>query len=206
MIVARNAQSEHWAGQGGNAYHRRQKDIAQERTAFWNDIFSVVTTTKPERVLELGCGRGDNLDVFKRANWATAGLEINPAAAKEARRREHFVAVSDVIDDWRNMYWWEPTIIVTRGCLIHIRPSMLPLVFDRIHYSTAKMAVIAEYHAPTPTPVRYRGQAGLLWRGDFAGPLIERGWELLRTRFHSRYGPEKQDDLTTFVLKRSKAP
>lgn len=200
-----NRQQEHWAGQGGNDYHARQKPNRKGLRDYWQDVMPI---TLQNRVLEIGCGQGTNLDVLKERGWITAGIEINAAAAKRAASRGHDVWVADVTrwpkdTDLRAFVDnATPDMIITRGCLIHIAPHRLGPVFNLINDSTAKCVVLGEYHAPMPTEVRYRGERGLLWRGDFAAPLIDKGWHYVESHFHSRHAPERQDDITTIVLAR----
>lgn len=201
-------QSRMWGGKFGDDYHARQRANHKGREQYLADVVPPRASGIRTRVLELGCGRGDNLRVFKKWGWPAAGIEINPEAARVARKRYGNVWCGDITGWPTDLYLrsfvdnWEPDIILTRGCLIHIDPRNLPPVYQMIRDSTASEAVLGEYHAPVATPVRYQGKEGMMWRGDFAAPLIDTGWVLIYAAFHSRHGPARQDDITTLVVSR----
>ena len=52
---------------------------------------------KPGRLLDLGCGRGDHLDVFARLGFDVAGVDVSPAAPELAGN--YRVEVADMESD-----------------------------------------------------------------------------------------------------------
>lgn len=53
---------------------------------------------KPGRVLDVGCGDGQFLDIARQAGWETHGLELSPVSSQAALERGHQVSCGSVTE------------------------------------------------------------------------------------------------------------
>jgi O-antigen chain-terminating methyltransferase len=76
-------------------------DPERIRAQLASDYLAVVVKAKDEAgegpCLDLGCGRGEWLDVLAAHGFAAKGVDLNPAMAGEARSRGHDVTVGDAL-------------------------------------------------------------------------------------------------------------
>jgi spore coat polysaccharide biosynthesis protein SpsF len=96
-------------------------------------------------------------------------------------------------------------LVVTRGVLIHTPPEDLDESYLRIYNSSKKYIVLAEYYSPRREMISYRGQDNLLWRGDFAGEMMERyqDLDLIDYGFVSKHDNNfQQDDVTWWLMEK----
>lgn len=201
-----------WRGEFGDQYTDRNMGKTPANRAFFRRVFATppVTTrhyagVRPESVLELGCGSGENLLALRQLmpQAHLAGVEINAKAAQQARMRTACpIHEHSLIDFNAPAGSWD--MVLVKGVLIHIPPTELERAYEVIVRTASRWVLIAEYYNPTPVEVRYRDREAMLWKRDFAGELLNRYQELELHSYGFAYhrDPYPQDDLSWFLLEK----
>lgn len=205
-------QEDTWRGEFGDQYTDRNMGRTPANRHFFRMVTSGpgIDTTRHyagvrfDSALELGCGAGENLVALRQLYPGAdlAGVEINHHAAAIAKERAACPIYEQSILDFTPTRQWH--LAFTKGVLIHIPPTELERAYDVLVRASYRWVLVAEYYSPEPVEVRYRGQAGMLWKRDFAGELLERYQELSLFRYGFVYhrDPYPQDDLTFFLLEK----
>lgn len=203
----RTPQEAFWAGDFGTAYGGRHAGdglIGSNLRLFADAL----RTAGPIRsCLELGANVGMNLRALRLLypHLTMKAVEINPDAARvlgEAIGPENVQNAS--IFDYAAEERFD--LVLTKGLLIHVNPDLLPVAYEKIHRSSSRLILIAEYYNPSPLAIPYRGHAGQLFKRDFAGELMDRYPDvgLLDYGFAYHRDPAfAQDDVTWFLLQKS---
>lgn len=190
---------EFWKGDFGNEYAKRNVGNVVSNVALFSRIMA--RTTNVESVLELGCGTGQNMTALHvlMPNITLIGVEINEGAARACKIGE--IHQRSILDPELQVVC---TMAMTKGVLIHQHPDDLPAVYRKLYTSARRYVLIAEYYNPTPVEVPYRGHAGVLWKRDFAGEMLEAfpDLQLVDYGFSYHRGPFPQDDLTYFLMEK----
>lgn len=197
-----------WRGEFGNNYTDRNMGKVPANRAFFRAAFShAMPSTRS--VLELGCGAGENLTAIRQLMPSAhiEGIEINAGAAAIAKGHGHLVREASILDmgvPVLNAVGDCFDLAFTKGVLIHIPPTELHRAYENLVQASRRWVLVAEYYNPEPVEVRYRGQAGMLWKRDFAGDLLAAYKELrlVDYGFVYRRDPYPQDDLTWFLLEK----
>ena len=194
-----NQQETYWAK--NDAYHKRNDGRVEQNRAFFRPIMNALNG-QVHSVMEFGSGTGDNLAAIHKlqAHANLYGVEINEYAAKKSPVGSIFhCSIFDFVP--RQQY----DLVLTKGFLIHIAPENLPTVLEKMYQSTRKYVMVAEYFSPHHEMIEYRGDADRMWRGDFAGMLMDRYKDLqfVASGFASKRDDRAaQDDLTWVVLEK----
>ena len=198
-------EEEFWAGAFGTSYIERNRNCLPANL----DLFArgLKRVGRLESCIELGANIGLNLRALKllHPELRAQAVEINPDAQRELRGLlgpENIFAGS--ILDWKPQ---EPAqLAFTKGVLIHIAPDRLPRVYDKLYASASRWIFLAEYYSPQPCEVPYRGNAGKLYKRDFAGDMLDRFHDLSLADYGFSYHRDPafpHDDVTWFLLKKS---
>lgn len=196
----------HWEGEEGDHYRDRQDSIRllDAYIAMWRTIISRMDQP-PRSVIEMGANTGINLDAIRIVSPNTEdtyGLEPNARAGAVMLAKGHKV-IQDPVQAFKPLGKWD--LAFTRGVLIHVEPSALKEAYRVLHDSASKYIVLAEYYNPTPVDVPYRGRAGLLWKRDFAGEMLDAYPDLFLVDYgfiYHRDAINAQDDVTWFLLRK----
>ncbi|MFM1990491.1 MAG: pseudaminic acid synthase [Pseudomonadota bacterium] len=202
----RTEQESFWAGSFGTEYIERNQDdsLLAANLAFFSKALARAGAI--DDAIEFGANVGMNLRALRqlRPGIALDGIEINPAAAD---RLEQVLTPERVHRG--SMLEFEPSrrwdLVMAKGVLIHIAPSCLPDLYDRLVRACGRYLLIAEYYNPTPVALNYRGHTDRLYKRDFAGELMDRHpqMSLVDYGFVWRRDPvAPQDDITWFLLER----
>jgi pseudaminic acid biosynthesis-associated methylase len=198
-------QEKFWAEDFGNDYIQRNasKELLASNLNFFSKALRTCSTISS--AIELGCNIGMNIQALRLLfpNMKFCGVEINKVAY------EQFMKIPDVTGYNQSILDFKPTVqydlALIKTVLIHIKPEMLPVVYEKIYASSRKYILIAEYYNPTPLAIQYRGHVDRLFKRDFAGEFIERykDVELIDYGFaYKRDSLFPQDDITWFLLKK----
>ena len=154
--------------------------------------------------LEFGANIGLNLRALKLLypEMAQSAIEINPEAAD---------ALCRVVGDknvFRGSIFDYPVaetfdLSFTKGVLIHIKPEMLPLTYDKLYRASNRWILVCEYYNPSPMAIRYRGHDDRLFKRDFAGEMLDAFPDLRLADYGFVYRRDPafpQDDVTWFLL------
>lgn len=195
-----------WAGEFGDAYTARNASdaLAEENKEIWRARCYELRLANDCSVLELGCNRGLNLAALRElrpcANLQGIEVNINAAVIAEAHAKITRCRIQDYVP------FQQFDLVFTRGVLIHIPPGDLPAVYDLMYAVSRRYILISEYFNPEPVEVTYRGNAGMLWKRDFARELLERHPDLKIHNYGFHWSRDHyyahQDNLTWFVLKK----
>ena len=139
-------------------------------------------------------------------NIKLGGIEINNRAGKEL---SNFIGEENVFNgsilDFEPVEKYEVSLI--KCVLIHINPKMLPIVYKKLHQTSSRYILIAEYYNPSPVVVNYRGNEDRLFKRDFAGEILDTFDDLRLVDYgfvYKRDNSFPQDDVTWFLLEKFK--
>ena len=191
-------QEKFWATDFGNDYPSRNE--GEQLISVNVAIFSKILSNCPSvnSIAELGCNIGLNLTALNRINknHKLRGYEINTNAAQQAMNQN----VAEII----NTTVAEPLdstekfdLTFTKGVLIHINPEKLAEVYRNLYNLSNRYIMVYEYYNPTPMAIEYRGHQDVLFKRDFAGELIDYGFNYNREKYYPR------DDGTWFLLEKA---
>ncbi|GAC1657926.1 MAG: hypothetical protein NVS9B12_10290 [Vulcanimicrobiaceae bacterium] len=203
----RTDQEAFWAGEFGADYSRRNALSAKALLANRGFFGRILRSVGPlGSVMEFGTNIGINLLTLKEflPNASLGGIELNAHAAQLAREN-----VPGATIHTGSILEFDPPerydLVLIKGVLIHIDPAHLQRAYDVLYTSSRRYLCIAEYYAPSPTALEYRGHPDRLFKRDFAGEMLDRfaGLQLRDYGFFYRRDPYfPQDDLTWFLLEK----
>ncbi len=169
-------QRQFWAGEFGNSYIERNKSLEEVNRIYkestgitveqiYENFFSMID--KNSRILELGCNIGLNLHILQKLGFEELyGVEINKKAYEIARKNNPKINfINSSIEDYDSSEKFD--LVFTAGVLIHIHPSILPVIINKIINLTRNYIFGFEYYADTLTEVKYRGHLNTLWKQNF---------------------------------------
>ena len=189
-----------WGGEFGNAYVERNPVDPQLRQTFWRGITERFPAAS---ILEVGCNLGANLRPLVQVTpprTALCGIDINATALASLHGAEPRVRLARA--SGRALPFADDTFdfVFTVGVLIHQPPELLPIVMAEIHRCARRLVLCAEYYAPEPVEVPYRGQTRALFKADFGAFYTTRHG--LQVRESGRLLGPGWDDVTYWVLEK----
>jgi pseudaminic acid biosynthesis-associated methylase len=207
-MTYKTEQEAFWAGNFGTEYiQRNQGDVLlASNLAFFAKALHQTKSFKT--CIEFGANIGMNLKALKLLypRLDVHAIEINSDAAKELRNTIPTDQVhNQSILDFSANQKWDLTLI--KGVLIHLNPSVLPQVYDKLFAACGRYLLVAEYYNPSPVSIPYRGYADRLFKRDFAGEIMERHPELKLIDYGFAYHGDAnfpQDDITWFLMENVK--
>ncbi|HEY5521534.1 MAG TPA: pseudaminic acid biosynthesis-associated methylase [Candidatus Limnocylindrales bacterium] len=190
-----------WAGDFGRRYADRNADAGSTRQPFWS---SFLASHPAERVLEVGCNAGANLQWIAQivGPGNVYGLDVSGDAINELHARLPSVnAICGVARDlpFRDA-WFD--LCFTAGVLIHQPEESLPAVMAEIVRVSRQYVLCGEYYSPEVMEVDYRGQTGALFKRDFGRVYLENfpSLKMVDEGFLGR--DEGWDDITWWLLEK----
>ena len=201
----RTPQEQLWAGEFGNDYIARNRDIAlvDSNRALFDKILS--RTQGVTSAIEFGANIGNNLhailDLYPKTELHS--VEINATAAAEIQAwGGATVEVASLLDFEPTRQW---DLSFTKGVLIHLPPDALPGIYDKLVAASARYVMVCEYYSPTPVEVTYRGHEHALFKRDFAGEILDAHPELRLVDYGFTYHRDPLyplDDSTWFLMEK----
>jgi spore coat polysaccharide biosynthesis protein SpsF len=200
-----NEQEKFWKGKFGSKYILRNSSGAIKRNTdfFFKKIFRKIKNINS--IIELGSNIGNNLDSLRKIYLKSkiVAVEINVDACNYLKKKKNYEVLNLSIEKLNLDIKFD--LVLCKGILIHINPTMLNKVYDKIYKLSKKYILIAEYYSPKPEMVLYRNKKNKLFKRDFAGEMMKRyKLKLLRYGFVYRNDKYPQDDITWFLLKKIK--
>ena len=199
-------QENFWAESFGNEYIQRNQgeSLLASNLNFFSK--SLAMAGKLNSCIEFGANIGMNLKALKMLypSINLKGIEINKQAAEELGQVIGFENVinSSIFDINVNQ---KADISLIKGVLIHINPSMLDLVYQKLYDASNSYILIAEYYNPTPVTISYRGHDDRLFKRDFAGEFLKKFNDTILIDYGFSYRNDiafPQDDITWFLIKK----
>jgi pseudaminic acid biosynthesis-associated methylase len=166
-------QLERWRGKFGDDYTSRNlpddEVIAELAVCF----ATILQWTGPvESICEVGANVGRNLEAIQRLTKARlVGLEPN----ESARSQLVFDAVDGALGSRLPFGDGEFDLVFTVGVLIHIPTESIESAIDELVRVSGRWLLVAEYFAPEPQAISYRGLPDMLWKRDYGSLLLDRG-------------------------------
>lgn len=192
-----------------NTYHLRQSESevgsVESNIRFFESILEkTLDLYSVKSVLELGAGTGQNIvawnELLPDANLVS--VELNEQAAD-------MIPVGTVligsIFNCEEYLFEKSDLVLSKGVGIHVHPEKILEYYDILYRQSGKYILLCEYYNPVPLEVEYRGEAGKLWKRDFAGEMLDRfpGLELIDYGFQYHRDEFPQDDVTYFLMRKS---
>jgi pseudaminic acid biosynthesis-associated methylase len=205
-------QAEVWSGEFGAEYTRRNSFTLDEYDALYLQSVGVRRSAlnaefleglpRDARILEVGTNVGCQLGLLERAGFNSLwGVELQWGAVDEVRRRvprANIVQGTALEIPFRDGFF---DVVFTSGVLIHISPGDLDRALGEVMRCSRRYIWGDEYYAETLREIPYRGQQGLLWKGDYEAEYLRRFPTLRRARKKLLDRPDGTQDLM-FLLEK----
>ena len=173
-------QRDFWSGNDGKSYVERNDSLElankvyKERTGITHqEVFQEFfeNLDRNTSILELGCNIGINLEILQNMGFKKlTGLEINQKTMNIAKEKYPMIKfIHSSIEDFKcndNEY----DLVFTTGVLVHINPSNINDIVNKMIRLTKKFIFGFEYFSEKLTEVKYRDHSNLLWKQNF--PLL----------------------------------
>ncbi len=188
-----------WSGEFGNAYVDRNSG-PDTRGPFWRQLLERYPV---ERVLEVGCNIGGNLQwiVEKVPARQVYGIDVNEKALAIVRNRLQVNVTWSVARElpFRNG-WFDLTF--TAGLLIHQPEEVMKDVMSEVVRCSRRYVLCLEYFAKETVEVPYRGQTGALFKRDY-GRIYAESFPALTQRESGFLGKDQGwDDVTWWLFEK----
>ncbi len=202
----RTEQEAFWAGEFGRQYIQRNQGDAllASNLDFFGKALRMARGLGS--CIEFGANIGMNLRALKllHPGQEQYGIEINAEAACELATVIPAANVThgSLLDFAPGRTW---DLVLIKGVLIHLDPSVLPEVYDKLFAATGGYLLVAEYYNPAPVTITYRGHSDRLFKRDFAGEILQRHPQLELVDYGFCYHGDvnfPQDDITWFLMRR----
>lgn len=172
--MKKTEQEKFWEGSFGDEYTARN---VGDWDAFYKSQWGITRTELNEeflggvprdvRILEIGCNRGNQLQVLEEEGFTNLwGIDINKRAIEIARENKRFNIVEGSIYDipFKDGFF---DVVFTSGVLIHIPPERLREAMEEIYRVSRRYIWCFEYYSEKCTEIEYRGHKNRLWKNDF---------------------------------------
>ena len=195
-----------WAEDFGKDYIKRNKG----KTLLASNLEFFAKALKSTQIIksciEFGANIGMNIKALQLLypEQQHHAIEINSHAVVELQKimPEENIYKGSIIDfDPKQAF----DLALIKGVLIHINPSELNNVYDKLVASCNKYLLVAEYYNPSPVTIPYRGQMDKLFKRDFAGEIMDRHpiMKIIDYGFAYKRDPKfPQDDITWFLMEK----
>lgn len=199
-------QEDFWFGDFGLDYINRNNSntLLASNLNFFSKVLA--SSNKITSCIELGANIGMNLRALNLLlpGLQSYGIEINKTAAEHL---EKLIGSNNVFTG--SIFDYEVTKTVdlsfTKGVLIHIDPSSLASVYQKLYQASHRYILICEYYNPNPVTIPYRGHNDYLFKRDFCGEMLALfpDLHLIDYGFVYKQDPNfPQDDITWFLMEK----
>lgn len=203
-----------WQGKFGKDYSNRNFLTLDQMELDWKKKFGTTRTQANRkflsnisyslRMLEVGCNIGNQLLCLQKMGFGNLyGIELQNYAVELSKPRTKGINIiqGSAFDiPFKNNFFG---LVFTSGLLIHIAPSDINKVLDEIHRCTRCYIWGSEYYSDKYEEIKYRGQAELLWKFDFAQLYLYRFDDLEPVK-EKQYKYLGNDNLVSMFLLRKK--
>jgi pseudaminic acid biosynthesis-associated methylase len=194
MDTKSTKQMQTWSSDFGREYTDRNPHTAQEMDDLYKVDFGVLRSQlnkefvgdldRNGKILEVGANVGAQLAALKELGFKNLyGIELQPYAVEQSRKFNpslNIIQGSAFDIPFKTGYF---DLVYTSGVLIHIGPQELPTALAEIHRCSKKYIWGFEYYAEKYSEIAYRGNTGLLWKGDFQGIYLNQFKDLKSIKY-----------------------
>lgn len=200
------SQEEFWAGNFGTEYIGRNESdhLLSSNLNFFAKALQQARGISS--CLEFGANIGMNLKALQLLypGMVLKGVEINTAAA---RLLKELVGADNVYEGsiFDSVQTEKVDLALIKGVLIHIKPEMLNVVYEKLHQASNRYILVCEYYNPSPVTIPYRGHVDRLFKRDFAGEMLDKFSDLALVDYGFVYHRDPsfpQDDITWFLMEK----
>ena len=194
-----------WVGSFGDEYVDRNKRAALLAPKLMLLARIIERTQGIRSILEFGANIGLNQIALKSVipSARQIAIEINEKAFRQLEMIEgveaHLGSIlsfdSDIVAD----------LSFTSALLIHINPDELQRAYDILYKSARCYIAMIEYYNHEPIEVMYKGNAGCLFKRDWAGDMLTRFPDLRLVDYGFVYRRDPNfpiDDVHWFLLEK----
>lgn len=172
---------EKWATRFGDDYHARNDDpMLAARYDLFSAIIRDTMWAPPASILEVGAGRGYNLEAINRLYVdmrvdapRMLATEPNASAVEIINKSMEGVSHFSVMENVSRVKDRSVELAFTCGVLIHVPPTDLVETMAEIYRCSNRWIAAIEYFSPEPRALDYRGHPGMLWTGDFGSLWLD---------------------------------
>jgi len=202
----RTAQEIFWAGSFGTDYIARNQGDALLASNL--DFFAKALRQARDigSCIEFGANIGMNLRALKllHPGQQQHAVEINAEAARQLAQviPAAHIHCGSILDFEPDRCW---DLALIKGVLIHLDPTVLDSVYDKLVAASARYLLVAEYYNPSPVAIPYRGHTDRLFKRDFAGEIMDRHPQMTLVDYGFAYRRDPtfpQDDITWFLMEK----
>ena len=198
-------QEKFWMGEFGIKYNQRNAGahLVDGRAHLLKDALK--STSEIKNVIEFGANIGLNICALKNLypKINLSAIEINKEAIDRLLEIQGLKVYQGSVLDMHTEGLYD--LVISVGLLIHINPNDLSAVYDNIHRVSGRYILIAEYYNPEPVSISYRGYENKMFKGDFAGDLLDKYQDLKLVDYGFCYRRDPKvalDDITWFLLEK----
>jgi len=150
-----------------NQIYEKQTGITVEK--IFENFFSELD--RKSKILELGCNIGLNLSTLRKMGFSNLhGLELNKKAVEIAKKNNPEIKfINSSIEDF-DPKGEKFDLVYTAGVLIHIHPSTLSAIVEKMLDLTKEYIFGFEYYSDNLVEIKYRGHSNVCWKQNF--PLL----------------------------------
>lgn len=195
-----------WAGKFGNEYINRNNDteLIAANLALFSRIFQ--STNSIKSIIEFGANIGLNLQAIGQLlpHADLSAIEINSNAVEILKKKPKLTVYHSSILDFKPKKTRD--FVYIKGVLIHINPTVLQVVYEKLYQTSNQYICLAEYYNPTPVEIDYRGHSKKLFKRDFAGELMDKYPDLKLVDYGFSYHRDPNfthGDSTWFLLEKT---
>lgn len=199
-----------WSGAFGRDYTDRNALAPEEMEALYVSKYGVNRTNmngrfigeldRSKRILEVGSNVGNQLLCLQSMGFTTLfGVELQGYAVEISKRRTpnlNIIEGSAFDIPFKDGFF---DLVFTSGVLIHIAPSDITKALREIHRCSRSLIWGFEYFSESYTEVVYRGNAGLLWKTNFAQLYLDT-FSDLRLLKEERFKYKDDENVDTMFL------
>lgn len=129
-----------------------REEIGQKLRVYLPLIDGLGAAKENFSLLDLGCGRGEWLELLREAGYRAKGIDINRIALQQCRERGLDVAESDVIDHLRSLERGSVDVITGFHLIEHLPFPTMVALFDQA-FAVLKPGGMIILETPNPTNI-----------------------------------------------------
>jgi pseudaminic acid biosynthesis-associated methylase len=168
-----------WSSSFGNDYTKRCQRTPQQLDEVYTTLYGSTRSSLNEEFLskmsgavsflEVGCNIGNQLELLVKAGIGDlTGMDIQFEALRYAASSGSSLKLVTAGAPALPFKEGAFDVVFTSGVLIHIPPEHLKSLMMEMLRCSRRYIWGFEYYAPELTPLSYRGESDMLWKGDYA--------------------------------------